>query len=243
MDEGCRVAMWSGPRNISTAMMYSFENRDDCYAIDEPFYAHYLLQTGLDHPDADRVIESYETDYDKIVQSLIGDIPDGAQVWYQKHMCHHILPEMDIDWIHSLSNCFLIRDPKEVLLSLSQITHEISLWATGLPQQIMLLERASQDGSMPPIIDSRDVLENPAGMLGKLCRELDIPFSNDMLSWEAGPRVCDGIWGEHWYDSVWSSTGFSPYRLRSGELPPSLEPILEQATPLYRELYSKRVKP
>lgn len=242
MDDGCRVAMWSGPRNISTALMYSFENREDCCAIDEPFYAHYLEQTGIDHPDSQRVIESYETDYGEIAQTLIGEIPDGARIWYQKHMCHHIMPEMDIDWIHSLNNCFLIRDPREVLLSLSQITHEVSLWATGLPQQIMLIERASQDGHRPPIIDSRDILEDPSEMLGMLCLELGIPFSEDMLSWEAGPRDCDGIWGEHWYDSVWSSTGFSPYRPRTGRLPSSLESVLEQAMPLYQEMHSKRMR-
>ena len=210
--------------------------------IDEPFYAHYLEQTGIDHPGSQRVIESYETDYGEIVQTLIGDIPDGARIWYQKHMCHHIMPGMDIDWIHSLNNCFLIRDPREVLLSLSQITHEVSLWATGLPQQIMLIERASQDGHRPPIIDSRDILEDPPEMLGMLCRELGIPFSQDMLSWGAGPRDCDGIWGEYWYDSVWSSTGFSSYRSRTGRIPSPLESVLDQAMPLYQELHSKRMR-
>ena len=242
MDDGCRVAMWSGPRNISTAMMYSFENREDCHAIDEPFYAHYLEHTGVDHPGAERVIESYETDYESIAETLTAEIPQGAEIWYQKQMCHHIMPGRDVDWINSLSNCFLIRDPKEVLLSLSRITHEVSLWATGLPQQILLLDRASQDGSKPPIIDSRDVLENPRGILGMLCQQLDIPFSEDMLSWQAGPRDCDGIWGEYWYDSVWLSTGFSPYRPRVGKLPPTLDAVLEQATPLYEELYSKRMR-
>lgn len=241
MSDECRLAMWSGPRNISTAMMYSFENRDDCCAIDEPFYAHYLEHTGVDHPDAEKVIESYETDYHKIAQNLSGKIPGGAAIWYQKHMCHHITPGMNLDWIQSLSNCFLIRNPKEVLMSLSKITNEVSLWATGLPQQVMLLEQASQDGTNPPIIDSRDILEDPRGMLGILCNELNIQFSESMLSWDAGARGCDGIWGKYWYESVWSSTGFSPYSPRTGELEPQLEPVLEQAIPLYQELHSKRM--
>ena len=242
MDDGCRLAMWSGPRNISTAMMYSFENRGDCCAIDEPFYAHYLEQTGVDHPGAEKVIEAYESDYQKVAQTLSGEIPGEAAIWYQKHMCHHITPGMNLDWLESLSNCFLIRNPREVLLSLSKITHEVSLWSTGLPQQVMLLENASQHDSNPPILDSRDVLEDPRGMLDMLCQELKIPFSESMLSWEAGPRECDGVWGEYWYESVWSSSGFSRFRPRTGELAPSVESILEQAMPLYQELHSKRMR-
>ncbi len=242
MGDGHRIAMWSGPRNISTAMMYSFENRGDCCAIDEPFYAHYLEQSGVNHPDAKKVIDTYETDYQKIAQILSGDIPEEAKIWYQKHMCHHITQGADLDWILNVTNCFLIRNPREVLLSLSKITHEVSLWATGLPQQVMLLERASQDGSNPPILDSRDILENPREVLRMFCHELNIPFSESMLSWEAGPRDCDGIWGEHWYDSVWSSTGFSPYSPRTGELAPPLESVLDEAIPLYRELHSKRMR-
>lgn len=242
MVDGCRIAMWSGPRNISTAMMYSFENRNDCCAIDEPFYAHYLEQTGVEHPGAQKVIDNYETDYHKITQVLSGEFPEESGIWYQKHMCHHIPLGADLDWIQNVTNCFLIRDPREVLLSLSKITHEVSLWATGLPQQIMLLERALQDDTKPPILDSRDILENPREMLGMLCHQLDIQFSESMLSWEAGPRDCDGIWGEYWYESVWSSTGFSPYSHRTGELSPSLESVLEDAMPLYLELHSKRIR-
>ena len=133
--DGVSIAMWSGPRNISTAMMYSFDNREDCFASDEPLYSHYLARTGIKHPDADSVIAHHEADVDSVVDYLIGEIPGGAGVWYQKHMCHHILPEMGVRWLDSLNNCFLIRNPREVLLSLSRITDEVSLWATGLPQQ------------------------------------------------------------------------------------------------------------
>lgn len=241
MVDGRRLAMWSGPRNISTAMMYSFENRADCCAIDEPFYAHYLEQSGVDHPGAQKVIDSYETDYHKITQMLSGDIPEEASIWYQKHMCHHISTGFELDWIQNLTNCFLIRDPREVLLSLSKITHEVSLWATGLPQQVMLFEQASQYES-PVILESKDILENPREILEMLCHGLNIPFSESMLSWKAGPRDCDGIWGEYWYDSVWSSTGFSPYSPRTGELSPRLESVLDEALPLYRELHSKRMR-
>ena len=240
--DGCKIAMWSGPRNISTAMMYSFENRADCCAIDEPFYAHFLQYTGTNHPSAQKVIGAYETDYLKIAQHLSGNIPEDFSIWYQKHMCHHISPGFEIDWIRNLTNCFLIRNPREVLLSLSKITSEVSLWATGLPQQIMLYEQVIKNESRPPILDSRDILENPGEMLEMLCRELNIPFSESMLEWEPGPRECDGIWGEYWYESVWSSSGFSPYKARTGELSPLHESILDEAMPVYRELHSKRLK-
>ena len=141
--EGVSIAMWSGPRNISTAMMYSFDNRGDCFASDEPLYAHYLSQTGIKHPDADAVMTHHETDADVVTDYLTGTIPGGANVWYQKHMCHHILPDMGTGWLTSLENCSLIRDPREVLLSLSRITDEVSLWATGLPQQARLLEQVA----------------------------------------------------------------------------------------------------
>ncbi len=242
MADGVRIAMWSGPRNISTAMMYSFDNRRDCFATDEPLYAHYLKQTGIKHPDAQRVMAHHESDSAKVVDYLTGEIPGGAAVWYQKHMCHHILPGMDTDWLDSLSNCFLIRNPKEVLLSLSKITDEVTLWSTGLPQQVQLMQDVSKSlGSTPPIIDSREALENPKGMLRLLCEQWGIDFSERMLSWEAGPRECDGIWGEHWYDSVWSSTGFAPYRPRSGELTPEHEAILELAMPLYESMHRLRL--
>ena len=160
----------------------------------------------------------------------------------QKHMCHHILPDMDTGWLTSLENCFLIRDPREVLLSLSRITDEVSLWATGLPQQARLLEQvARESGEVPPILDARDVLEEPRGMLELLCERVGIRFSEEMLSWMPGPRECDGVWAEHWYDSVWSSTGFSPYRVRTGDLAPGHEEILSQALPLYEVMHSRRM--
>jgi len=240
--DGVSIAMWSGPRNISTAMMYSFDNRRDCFAIDEPLYAHYLTQTGIHHPDAGKVIAHYESDSAKVVDYLTGQIPGDASIWYQKHMCHHILPGMDTDWLDPLSNCFLLRDPREVLLSLARITDEVSLWSTGLPQQVRLMELvAKSSGRIPPILDSRDILEDPEGILRLLCDEIGIDFSDRMLSWKAGPRQCDGIWGEHWYDSVWSSTGFAPYRPRRGELTPEHEAILEQATPLYESMHRLRL--
>jgi len=239
-----RIAMWSGPRNISTAMMYSFDNRDDCHATDEPLYANFLLNSGTPHPDAQEVIENNETDADAVISYLTGPVPGDKPLWYQKHMCHHIPDGSDLSWIEGLTNCFLIRDPREVLLSLSKITDVLDLRATGLPQQISILDHVrSQTGADPPIIDSRDVLDDPLSTLSSLCDSIGVPFSEEMLSWDPGPRDCDGIWAKNWYSSVWGSSGFLPNRPRVGELGPALSAVLEEAKPIYEELRSRRVMP
>ena len=238
-----RIAMWSVPRNISTAMMYSFDNRQDSFCSDEPLYAHYLDKTGIAHPHAQVVIEDGETDWQKVVNSLCGTIPKGANVWYQKHMTHHLLPNIDIKWISELTNCLLIRDPREVLLSLSKKIEQIDVMATGIPQQSRILDYLIETtGEIPPIIDSRDILQNPKKMLSKLCDALEIPFDEAMLSWQPGPRECDGIWAEHWYDAVWQSTGFAPYKPRLGELPPDYQEIREECQVFYERLHSLRLK-
>jgi len=235
--------MWSGPRNISTAMMYSFDNREDCHATDEPLYANFLLSTKTPHPDAQEVIENHETDAGVVIPYLTGPIPQNKPIWYQKHMCHHVMDDSDISWINDLTNCFLIRNPRDVLLSLSKITDSIDLRATGLPQQLRILEHASEVlGSTPPIVDSLDILENPRSVLTKLCEIIDIPFSEKMLSWEPGPRKCDGIWAKNWYGSVWETSGFEPHRHRRGELNRHLSKVLVDAIPIYQELWEMRIR-
>ena len=243
MAEGTRVAMWSGPRNISTAMMYSFDNRPDCFATDEPLYANYLLSTKTTHPDADEVIDHYDTNLESLINHLTGPIPNGMPIWYQKHMCQHIAGGANLDWLDDLINCFLIRDPREVLLSLTSITDVVNLWVMGLPQQMRILSHVVETtGKEPPIMDAHDVLENPVGMLSALCERLEIEYLDDMTSWESGPRDCDGIWARHWYDSVWKSTGFSSPMAREGRLRPEHAIVLEEAKPLYDELWSRRLR-
>ena len=242
MTEGIRIAMWSGPRNISTAMMYSFDNRPDCYATDEPLYANFLKNTEIEHPDAEKVIECYDTNLDSIVDRLTGPIPDGKQIWYQKHMCHHVERDSELSWIDGLSNCFLIRDPREVLLSLSKITDVVDLWVTGLPQQMRILGHVvDKTGENPPIIDARDILENPVGVLSSLCEIIGIRFREEMVSWKPGPRDCDGIWAKHWYSSVWKSSGFSLPHPREGQLKREYLNILGEAEEMYDELWSRRL--
>ena len=241
--DSTRVAMWSGPRNISTALMYSFENRSDCYATDEPLYASFLVNSGTPHPGAKEVIENNESEVGKIIKTLTGPIPDKKQIWYQKHMCHHLPPDSDISWIDNFKNCFLIRDPREVLLSLSKITESIDLLSTGLPQQLTIFKHViKSSGKIPPVIDSADVLEDPESILSVLCESIGIPFSKRMLSWKPGPRNCDGLWGKYWYDSVWKSSGFSPPTPKDGELSEHLHSVLEESTMIYQELREMRIR-
>ena len=205
-----RVAMWSGPRNISTAMMRAWENRGDCAVSDEPLYAHYLAHTGLDHPARDEVIADGETDWRKVVDALLGPAPGGAPVWYQKHMTHHLLPHMGRDWIAGLRNVLLIRDPRQVVASYVKSRAEVTAQDIGLPQQVALYAELSARGQPPPVIDAGDFLRAPESHLRALCDWLGIGFTPRMLAWPAGPRDSDGIWAPHWYAQVWQSTGFQP---------------------------------
>lgn len=232
-----RLAMWSGPRNISTAMMRSFENRPDCAVVDEPLYAHYLRATGVDHPGREEVIATHESDWTKVVRTLLGPVPDGRSVWYQKHMAHHLLPSMGRDWVAGLTNCFLIRDPAEVITSFIKIVPNPSATDLGLPQQVELFEaERARTGRIPPVIDGADVLRNPRATLTALCEAIGIPFDDRMLAWPAGPRNSDGIWAKHWYASVAKSTGFEPYKPKNEPVPERLRAVHAECCALYERL-------
>lgn len=234
--------MWSGPRNISTAMMRAWGNRADATVVDEPLYAHYLRETKLDHPGADEVIAHHEADWRKVVDSLIGPVPGGKAIYYQKQMAHHLLPMIDRGWLDSVSNAFLIRSPQEMLTSLAKVLGEPTLEDTGFPQQVEIFERVRErTGKIPPVIDSKDVLENPRGILGALCEALGVPFDEVMLEWPAGPRETDGIWARHWYDNVEQSTGFQPYRPKPDPVPDSLRGVLGRAESSYQHLHAHRI--
>lgn len=238
--------MWSGPRNISTAMMRAWENRGDCAVTDEPFYAAYLQATGIDHPGRDEVIAAGATDWREVAARLLGPPPNGKPIWYQKQMCQHILPGMEIDWIHQLTNIFLIRDPAAVVASYvrSRRTDEITLEEIGLPQQARLFDAVTENlGHAPPVIESGEFLDEPEGHLRALCRQLEIPFLPSMLSWPPGPRESDGIWAPHWYDSVLSSTGFSPPAPREIKLSGQAAEVAEACRPFYKKLLAHRLTP
>lgn len=237
-----RIAMWSGPRNISTAFMRAFENRPDTFVCDEPFYAHYLRMTGLPHPGSDEVIASQENDWRKVAGWLTGPVPEGKFIFYQKHMAHHLLPGMGRDWLSQVTNCFLIRDPRAMLLSLDAKYPNPTLLDTGLPQQWEIFARVRrQTGKIPPVIDARDLLRDPRALLENLCGALGIPFTDRMLNWPPGPRATDGVWARYWYDTVERSTGFQPFREKAGELPNHLKSLHEQCMAPYDALHDYRL--
>ena len=231
-----RIAMWSGPRNISTAMMRSFENRQDCAVVDEPFYAAYLAGTGLDHPMTAEVLASQSQDWRMVARALIED--DPAPVFYQKHMTHHMLPEFGLDWMADCRSAFLIRDPTAVLASYIRKRAEVTLEDIGVVRQRELFDReANRLGHAPPVIEGADVLADPRGTLGALCTALGAPFRDEMLSWPAGPRMSDGVWAPAWYEAVERSTGFAPpERGPAAALTGDLRKIADQARPHYEAL-------
>ncbi len=234
--------MWSGPRNISTAMMRSWGNREDTVVCDEPLYAHYLTAVDVAHPGRDEVIAHHDTDWRRVVQGLVEEEPGGATVYYQKHMAHHLLPDMDRRWLDTLDNCFLIRDPARMLASLDRKTPSPSLEDTGLPQQVEIFRQVrDRTGAVPPVVDSADILRNPAGMLRRLCDAVGVPWSDRMLWWPAGRRDTDGIWARHWYEAVERSTGFAPPREEAPDVPPRLQELVDRCRPFYEELHASRL--
>ena len=243
MTEPLRIAMWSGPRNISTAMMRAFENRPDTSVIDEPFYAAYLKLTGIDHPLREKVLAAHESDWRKVIVTLTGPVPEGRTLFYQKHMTHHMLPEIDLGWMALCRNAFLIRAPEAVLASYSAKRAEFLPADIGFASQRELFEReAERLGTPPPVIDADDVLRDPRGALSMLCNVLGISFSERMLSWPAGSRTTDGAWAPAWYDSVERSTGFA--RSRSyPPLSPEMEELADAVRPHYASLAKYRLVP
>jgi hypothetical protein len=237
-----RLACWSGPRNISTATMRAWENRADTEVLDEPLYAWYLAHTGLDHPGRDQVIAAGETDWRQVVDSLTRPWPDGPEVQYQKHMAQHLVPELPREWIASLHNVLLIRDPAEVVASYVRARESCEPDDIGIPQQGWLMELWDEHGADVPIIDARDFLGAPEAHLRRLCDWLGIAFTDRMLSWPPGPRESDGVWAPHWYEAVWSSTGFAPWRPRETNLSEHDAAVAEACRPTYAALYARRVR-
>jgi len=238
-----RIAMWSGPRNISTAMMRSFENRSDCAVWDEPFYAHYLSATGLDHPMATEIIAAYETDWEKVANLASGPVPGDKTVFYQKHMTHHILPHMDLARLQGIRHAFLIRDPARVLMSYMEKRANVTLEDLGFSQQHQLFEMIWDDQKIPPpVLDAEDLLLNPMAMSTALCVALGIEFDPAMLSWPVGRRKSDGLWAAHWYGSVEQSTGFIAPSNSARKVPEHLRDLLVDAEFYYQALRPHRLK-
>ncbi|VAW43139.1 Branched-chain-amino-acid aminotransferase-like protein 2 [hydrothermal vent metagenome] len=231
-----RICLWSGPRNISTALMYSFAQRSDCKVFDEPFYAHYLSKSDARHyhPGAEEVIATMENDGEKVVQDLILGSTD-APVLFFKQMTHHLI---DLDWrfMAQTINIILTRDPLEMLPSYAKQVQQPTLHDVGYAMHLKLLDYLQELGQTPPILDSKQTLLNPRAVLRQLCEKIGIPFEEVMLRWPAGARPEDGSWQKYWYDVVHRSTGFQPYWRKEGEFPVGLRPLLTQCQPYYEKL-------
>ena len=229
------IVMWSGPRNISTAMMYAFASRDDCQVWDEPFYAWYLKTTGLDHPMSNEVIAEGITDADEVIRRCI---TTPEKLHYQKHMTQHMLKGLDRSWLDQVTNAFLIRRPDKVLVSYSQKRETVNLQDIGYIEQLEIFNQiADQTGTVPPVTDADKFLADPQQGLEKLCSALNIPYQKSMLKWSPGPKSYDGIWSSHWYNAAHRTTGFATPTEREVNLSPALQKVADQARPIYDQLY------
>lgn len=236
------IAMWSGPRNMSTTMMRSFGVRADTVCVDEPFYGAYLKLTGLRHPMIDEIFAAHDCDPHSVAAAMRRS-PNDSPVFYQKHMTHHMVEGIPRDFMRDVKNVFLIRHPARVLASYARKMETVSLEATGFPQQLELFEQATAIGGgiVPPVVDSDDILRDPETVLGALCKRLSIPWDEGMLSWPAGARDEDGAWAPHWYDRVWASTGFGPAPGRIPELEGDLANLCASAMPTYETLSAHKL--
>ena len=237
-----RIAMWSGPRNLSTAMMYAFAARGDCAVWDEPFYAAYLDATGVDHPMRNQIIEAHDPDPDVIAATCKGPVPQGQSLFYQKHMTLHMIPDFDRRWMRACTNVFLIRHPARVVASYAKKRQGATLDDIGFVQQADLFDEvAGWSGFTPVVIDSDDIRADPEGMLRKLCAAINVPFSTKMLRWPAGGNAADGVWAPHWYAAVHRSTGFEGAEGPLPDLGGSYADLAAQALPFYAKLAESRI--
>ena len=234
------VCLWSGPRNVSTALMYSFAERPDTRVVDEPLYGHFLRVTGTIHPGRDEVMANVDCDGDEVMRGLLATATDDSGVLFMKQMAHHLV-DLDRRFLANTENVFLVRDPEQMLPSLTIQLPDAGLVDTGLRMQWELYEDLVAKGQSPAIIDSRELLLDPAGVLRQLCEHLKIEFFDDMLSWPAGPREEDGIWAPHWYHAVHKSTGFSDY-VHKENFPDHLAPLLAECAPWYEKLYARAIR-
>lgn len=234
------VCLWSGPRNVSTALMYSFAERSDTRVIDEPLYGHFLLTTGADHPGREEVMAVVDCDGQRVMHELLTESADDPEVLFMKQMAHHLV-HIDDEFLQRTRNIFLIRNPIEMLPSLTIQLPDAQLEDTGLKMQWELFKSLEDQGQTPAIVDSRELLLDPPGVLRQLCDNLDIDYTDDMLSWSAGPRAEDGAWAPYWYHAVHKSTGFSRY-VPKKEFPTHLEPLLAECSPWYDKLYRRAIR-
>ncbi len=235
-----RICLWSSPRNISTAMMYSFAQRPDTIVFDEPFYAHYLRVSGVEHPGQEEILQSQENDGNKVVNELmLGSFE--KPVAFFKQMTHHLV-QLNEDFLAQMKNIIFIRDPKQIISSYAQIRPDVNMQDIGIEKQWQLFEQLTANNQHCVVLDSNEILKAPGKVLSDLCKAIDIPFYKSMLHWPAGPKAEDGVWAKYWYDNVHQSTGFEKQKTSSRELPEYLEPLYMESKKYYDQLYQHSIK-
>lgn len=244
MSEPVRIAMWSGPRNLSTALMRSFGNRADTFVSDEPFYGAFLKASGADHPMRDEIIAAMDCDWHGVARTLAGPVPGGSPVWYQKQMWHHMVGPVGHDDFAGFIHAFLIRAPERMIASYLAKRECAAFEDFGLERQAEFFEReADRLGHAPPVVDAADILASPEAVLTRLCARLGLAFDPAMLRWRAGRRATDGVWAPHWYHAVEASTGFGPPETAPADLPDEARALAERCRPFYAELAAHRIRP
>lgn len=232
-----KVACWSGPRNISTALMRSWSSRGDSFVSDEPLYAYYLKNTQLKHPMYQEIIEHYPNNYEDVVTSLSGEIPNGKDCWYQKHMAHHLIDLSNMSWIKNFENCLLIRHPRDVIKSYTKKNTLNHVDELGYSQQYKIMKYLDSVDKKFIVIDSNILLNNPKKILSRWCSSINLEFDISMLSWEKGNYPQDGIWWKHWYDNVITTTHFQKFSNNQDKLDKKYQPIYDEALDYYNKLY------
>lgn len=236
-----RIAMWSGPRNLSTALMYSFGVRSDFDVVDEPFYAAYLNMTGLDHPMRAQILASQSQDPLQVAKMLSGSKDDPRPHSYQKHMTQHMIPGVPRDWMKDVKNVFLIRHPARVVASYAAKRDNPVLDDIGFWQQAELFDEVTKWGGGPVVVDSHDIRSDPGGVLKRLCEAIDLPFDPSMLGWRKGGHKDDGVWAQHWYGAVWNSTGFAAPEGPLPDVPKRLQSVVSAALPFYEHMKAQKI--
>lgn len=241
MAEVLRIAVWSCPRTVSTALLRSFAQRPDTTGVDEPLYAFYLKQTGRIHPMREEVLRAQAQDWRTVVKDvLLGPCPTPVQ--FVKHMAHHLVGDADPSFAAGMRNVFLIRSPRQMLPSFHKDLGDLHRRDIGYEWQRDLYHNLRRRGHDPLVLDSSDLLANPAGMLSLLCSRLGLAFDRRMLSWPLGRHACYGIWAPAWYKNVEASTEFLPLQEKTAPFPPDLEPMLAIAQECYLDLHARRLR-
>ncbi|HRH49343.1 MAG TPA: hypothetical protein PLP23_11380 [Panacibacter sp.] len=238
--QSTRICLWSSPRNISTAMMYSFAQRPDTVVFDEPLYAHYLQVTGVIHPGQEEILQSQENDGDKVVNELILRSFDKSVAFF-KQMTHHLV-QLNEDFLSQMKNILFIRDPKQIISSYAQVRPDVNMQDIGIEKQWQLYQQLTSNDQHCVVLDSNEILKAPEKVLTELCNAIDIPFYNSMLHWPAGPKSEDGVWAKYWYDNVHQSTGFEKQSTSNRILPEYLEPLYNESKKYYDQLFQHSIK-